>query len=155
MRRSAPARIINVASIGQRPLDFDDIMLAHGYDDLKAYRRSKLAQILFTFDLAGKLEGSGVTVNCLHPGSLMNTKMVLESRYFTAPPTTVEEGAEALEYLVTAEELEDVSGEYFNGKHRSRAHPQSYDPDARSRLWRLSEALTGLSEQRRQRQKAG
>jgi NAD(P)-dependent dehydrogenase (short-subunit alcohol dehydrogenase family) len=153
--RSAPARIINVASRGQHPLDFDDIMTQHDYDDLRAYRRSKLAQIMFTFDLAEELKGTGVTVNSLHPASLMNTKMGLGARYFSTPLTTVEQGAGALEYLVVSADLEGVTGEYFNGKERSPAHEQAYDREARRRLRELSEMMTGLNAARRKERKDG
>ncbi len=142
---SAPARIINVSSRGQQPIDFDDIMMTHDYDDLRAYRRSKLAQIMFTFDLAEQLRRGNVTVNCLHPGSLMNTNMGLHARYFNAPLTPVEQGAEAVELLVTSQELEHVTGAYFNGKELSQAHAQAYDREARRRLWGLSEELAGLA----------
>ena len=153
--RSAPARIINVASRGQHPIDFDDVMVQHDYDDLRAYRRSKLAQIMFTFDLAEELKGTSVTVNSLHPASLMNTKMGLGARYFSTTLTTVEQGAEALEHLITSADLEGVSGEYFNGKERSQAHEQAYDREARRRLRELSEMLTGLKTPRRRGQKDG
>lgn len=141
LRDSAPARIINVASIGQAAIDFDNVMLENGYDDFRAYRQSKLAQILFTFDLAEELAGSGVTVNCLHPATLMNTKMVFDSGYFPGSRTTIEEGAQALERLAVAAELEGVSGEYFDGLEKSRADDQAYDPGARQQLRFLSEVL--------------
>ncbi len=148
LRRSAPARIVNVASVGQEPIDFDDVMLEQEYDGLRAYRQSKLAQVMFTFDLAEELAGSGVTVNCLHPASLMNTKMVSETDYFESPMTTVEEGAQAVEYLALSPELEGVTGEYFEGTERAKAHPQAYDREARRRLRLLSEQWTGLQESR-------
>ena len=71
------SRIVNVASAGQSPVDFDDVMLERGYDGMRAYTRSKLAQIMFTFELAGRIRGTGVSANALHPASLMETKMVL------------------------------------------------------------------------------
>jgi NAD(P)-dependent dehydrogenase (short-subunit alcohol dehydrogenase family) len=144
IRQSAPARIINVSSIGQQPIDLSDVMMEHAYDDLRAYRQSKLAQIMFTFDLAEELKGSNVTVNCLHPATLMNTKMALQSRYFASPLSTVEEGAEAVEYLATSPELEGVSGEYFNGRRKSQANAQAYDRETRMRLRELSVRLSGL-----------
>ncbi len=143
LRRSAPARIINVSSVGQNPIDFNDIMMKREYDDLRAYRRSKLAQILFTFDLAGELKGSDVTVNALHPASLMNTKMVLQSDYFKTPLSAIEEGARAVEYLAASPELEDITGEYFSGMRTSRANAQAYDAEARMKLRELSEKLAG------------
>jgi NAD(P)-dependent dehydrogenase (short-subunit alcohol dehydrogenase family) len=91
LEKSAPARIVNVSSVGQEPIDFEDVMLERSYDGMKAYRRSKLAQIMFTFELAARLEGSGVTVNAVHPASLMPTRMVAEARVHTI--STVEEGA--------------------------------------------------------------
>ncbi|MBS3756850.1 MAG: SDR family NAD(P)-dependent oxidoreductase, partial [Desulfobacterales bacterium] len=79
LRDSAPSRIVNVASAGQQSIDFDDVMLESGYDGLRAYGQSKLAMILFTFDLAAQLKDSGITANCLHPATLMPTNMVLET----------------------------------------------------------------------------
>jgi NAD(P)-dependent dehydrogenase (short-subunit alcohol dehydrogenase family) len=76
LRDSAPARVVNVASVGQSPVDFDDVMLERGYGGMNAYRQSKLAQVMFTFELAERLRGSGVTVNALHPATLMDTRMV-------------------------------------------------------------------------------
>jgi NAD(P)-dependent dehydrogenase (short-subunit alcohol dehydrogenase family) len=145
LRRSAPARIVNVASVGQAPIDFDDVMLERRYDGLRAYRQSKLAQIMFTFELAERLRAageSGVTVNALHPATLMDTKMALETFGYTM--STVQDGVEATLRLVVAPELDEVSGRYFDRLSESRADPQAYDAEARRRLWRLSAALTGL-----------
>ena len=144
LHNSAPARIVNVASAGQQPINFDNVMLEDEYDGLKAYRQSKLALVMFTIDLAENLVGAGITVNCLHPASLMNTKMVLESDYFDGTMSTVDEGAQALEYLATSPELNGVNGEYFDGKQRAPANPQAYDSEARRRLRILSEQLTML-----------
>jgi NAD(P)-dependent dehydrogenase (short-subunit alcohol dehydrogenase family) len=110
--RSAPARIVNVASAGQQALDFGDLMLERGYSGWRAYCQSKLAQILFTFDLAAELRGTGVTVNCLHPSSLMPTKMVLEAHGYAA--STIEQGVEATARLVTDPALDAVTGRYFD-----------------------------------------
>ena len=85
------ARIINVASAAQQAIDFDDVMLERQYDGMRAYAQSKLALIMFTFDLAEELEDSGVTANALHPASLMDTRMVRE--WFGQPRASVEEGA--------------------------------------------------------------
>ncbi len=141
LQRSAPARIVNVASIGQQELDFANIMLERDYDGLRAYRQSKLAQIMFTIDLAAQLAGSGVTVNSLHPATLMDTRMVTESGLFPAPMTSTEQGAAAVEQLVAAPELDGVTGHYFDGKTEARANAQAYDADARQRLAELSAAL--------------
>ncbi len=132
-------RIINVASVGQEPINFDDVMLEHHYDGFRAYRQSKLAMIMFTFDLASELKDTGITVNAMHPASLMNTKMVLE--YFGRSMTTVEEGAEALEYLAVSPEITNVTGTYFEGKRQAKANPQAYDSEARKKLKDLSEKL--------------
>jgi NAD(P)-dependent dehydrogenase (short-subunit alcohol dehydrogenase family) len=143
LRGSAPARVVNVASAGQTPIDFDDVMLERGYDGWRAYAQSKLAQIMFTFSLAERLEGSGVTANALHPASLMDTKMVRESFGYTM--STVEEGAAATERLAISPDLEGVSGRYFDGQREARAKDQAYDTAARERLWTLSERLCGLA----------
>ena len=120
-------------------------MLERRYDAMRAYGQSKLAQIMFTFELAERLraEDDGVTVNALHPASLMNTKMVYESFGYTR--STIEEGVEATLRLAVSPELNGVSGHYFDGQGEARAHEQAYDPDARRRLRRLSEGLTGLA----------
>jgi NAD(P)-dependent dehydrogenase (short-subunit alcohol dehydrogenase family) len=142
LRRSVPARIVNVASVGQQPIDFDDVMLENRYDGLRAYRQSKLALVMFTFDLAEELRESGVTVNSLHPASLMPTRMVLETDYFGSPMSTIEEGAQAVEQLAASSDVEGLSGEYFDGKQRGQANPQAYDKEARRRLKMLSHQLT-------------
>jgi NAD(P)-dependent dehydrogenase (short-subunit alcohol dehydrogenase family) len=141
LERSAPARIVNVSSIGQAAIDFDDPMIEHGYDPMRAYSQSKLAQISFTFELAERLGDSDVTVNALHPATLMDTKMVRD--YFGRPRTSVDEGTEATLRLAIDPHLDGVTGRYFDGLRESRAHRQAYDPDARKRLWELSEELTG------------
>ena len=146
LHRSVPARIVNVASVGQQPIDFDDVMLENRYDGLRAYRQSKLAQVMFTFDLAEELRESGITVNSLHPASLMPTRMVLETDYFGSPMSTIEEGARAVEQLAASPDVEGVSGKYFDGKQRGRANPQAYDKEARRRLKMLSHQLIGVKE---------
>jgi NAD(P)-dependent dehydrogenase (short-subunit alcohol dehydrogenase family) len=135
LERSAPARIVNVSSAGQMPLDFDDVMLEHDYSGTRAYCQSKLAQILFTLDLAGELAGSGVTATCLHPATYMPTKMVQE------PISTLEQGVEATMRLIADPELEGVTGRYYNVLEDARPDPQARDPDARRRLRELSEIL--------------
>src|SRR5690606_11315770 len=133
---TAHERLVNVSSLAQKTIDFDDVMLTHGYAPMRAYSQSKLAQILFTVDLAEELAGTGVTANALHPASLMPTKMV------PTPVSTLEEGLEATYRLVTDPALDDVSGRYFDGLEEARADAQAYDPDARARLRDLSERLT-------------
>ncbi|MFP3940954.1 MAG: SDR family oxidoreductase [Thermoanaerobaculia bacterium] len=141
---SAPARIVNVASGAQDPIDFDDVMLERGYSGSRAYGQSKLAQVLFTFDLARELEGTGVTVNCLHPATLMDTKLVRESGL--PPATGVDEGAKAILHVAASPETEGRTGVYFEGRRPARAHDQAYDEDARERLRELSVELTGAPE---------
>ncbi|WP_225725343.1 MULTISPECIES: SDR family NAD(P)-dependent oxidoreductase [unclassified Nocardia] len=134
--RSAPSRIVNVASIGQEPLDFDNLMLEHDYSGVSAYRRAKLAEIMFTFDLAAELAPSGVTVNAIHPASLMNTTMVRQADY--PAHSTIEEGGAAVLHLINDEV---GTGHYFDGLNESRANPQAYDPAARRGLRRHTTAL--------------
>lgn len=137
-----PSRIVNVASIGQSPIDFNDVMLNDDYDGSRAYTRSKLAQVMFTIDLADQLTGSGVTVNCLHPATYMNTTMVRQAG--VTPWSTVEEGGEAILRLAESPEVQGISGRYFNGMREAQANEQAYDARARERLRTLSEALTGV-----------
>ena len=141
LRDSVPARIVNVASAGQSPLDFSNPMLERGYDAMKAYSQSKLAQIMFTFELAKRQRNTGVTVNALHPASLMDTKMVQDTFGYTM--STVEEGAEAVVRLAVSPEVEGVTSAYFDGTRGARADQQAYDQQARSKLWDLSGQLCG------------
>jgi NAD(P)-dependent dehydrogenase (short-subunit alcohol dehydrogenase family) len=138
--RSAPARIVNVASAGQQAIQFDDVMLTRGYSGRRAYCQSKLAQIMSSIDLAHELEGTGVTVTALHPATYMNTAMV--RRAGVTPMSSVEEGAEAILNLATSPSIEGRSGRYFNGLREARADAQAYDEDARRRLRALSLELT-------------
>jgi NAD(P)-dependent dehydrogenase (short-subunit alcohol dehydrogenase family) len=141
IKQSAAARIVNVASAGQQAIDFADVMLTRGFSGSRAYCQSKLAQIMFTIDLAAELEASGVTVNALHPATYMNTTMV--RRAGVTPISTVEEGAEAILNLAAEPALAGRSGLYFNGLREARADRQAYDADARARLRALSLELTG------------
>lgn len=136
---SAPARIINVSSESQRPIDFDDLKLEQNYNDSRGYAVSKLAQVMFTFDLAEDLKGTGVTATVLHPASMMNTPMVLSRN--ARPRATVEDGTEAVMNLVTSSSVE--SGQYFNQMNPARANAQAYDSDARRKLREISRELTG------------
>ena len=136
---SAPARIVNVASVGQSHVDFGNVMLKRGYRGMKAYTQSKLAQVMFTFELAERLRGTGVTVNALHPATLMDTKMVHQT--FGHASSTVQEGTEAVVRLAASPELEGVTGRYFDGTREARADRQAYDAGAMKRLWDLSEKL--------------
>ncbi|RVA77773.1 SDR family NAD(P)-dependent oxidoreductase, partial [Mesorhizobium sp. M7A.F.Ca.CA.001.08.2.1] len=137
----APARIVNVASAGQQAIDFSDVMLTRSYDGVRAYCQSKLAQILFTVDLAEQLKGTGVTVNALHPASYMNTTMVRQAG--VTPWSSVETGADAILNLATSPTLNGKSGLYFDGLRESRADAQAYDAKARQQLRSLSLDLIG------------
>ncbi len=143
LRRAAPARIVNVASIGQEPIDFDDVMLERDYESLRAYRQSKLALVMASFELAGRLDPDEVTVNALHPGTLLDTKMVREG--FGTPMGPIETGIEAEVYLAASPDLDGVTGEYFDRTSRARANAQAYDAPAREKLWRLSERWVGIA----------
>jgi NAD(P)-dependent dehydrogenase (short-subunit alcohol dehydrogenase family) len=138
LKASAPARVVNVSSVGQTAIDFDDPMITRGYSGVRAYCQSKLAQILFTIDLAEELAGTGVTVTALHPATYMPTKIVPH------PISTLEEGVEATMCLVADSAVAGATGKYFNGKHEGRADEQAYDPRAREQLRALSQKLTGL-----------
>src|SRR4029453_8558826 len=135
IQRSAGARIVNVSSAGQAPIDFDDVMLERGYNGVQAYCQSKLAQVMMTFDLAEELGNAGVTANCLHPATYMPTKIVTHAGI--NPASSLEEGTEATLRLVVDPELDGVTGRYFDGTTESRAHPQAYDADSRRRLREL------------------
>jgi NAD(P)-dependent dehydrogenase (short-subunit alcohol dehydrogenase family) len=139
LKASAPARIVNVASVGQAPLNFEDIMSEHGYSGVTAYRQSKLAMIAWTFDLAAELASTGVTVNALHPASLMPTKLVLEAGWSVM--STVEEGLEATMRLVADPALDGVSGKYFDGLREAKANSQAYDLEVRRELAQVTEGL--------------
>jgi NAD(P)-dependent dehydrogenase (short-subunit alcohol dehydrogenase family) len=141
IRESAPARIVSVTSTAQNPIDFDDVMLERAeYAGTRAYGQSKLAQILFTLDLAEELAGTGVTVNAVHPAVFMATSMVLNRG--GTPLTTIDEGADAVMHVITSPDA--GTGQYFNQTRAMPANAQAYDRDARARLRRLSRELTGV-----------
>jgi NAD(P)-dependent dehydrogenase (short-subunit alcohol dehydrogenase family) len=142
LKAAAPSRIVNVASAGQKAIDFDDVMLTKNYNGADAYRQSKLAQVLFTVDLADELKGTGVIANTLHPSTYMNTTMVRLSG--TTPISTVETGADAILQLAVSPALDGKSGLYFNVRREMKADPQAYDAAARAKLKALSLKLTGL-----------
>ena len=142
LEASAPARIVNVSSLGQAPIDFADVMLERSYDPGDAYRRSKLAQIMFTIDLGAELDPKHVTVNSLHPARSMNTARVINGGF--QPLSTVEEGAEATMQLAVSPALAGRTGLYFNGLGVAQANAQAYDVEARAKLRALSFALTGI-----------
>jgi NAD(P)-dependent dehydrogenase (short-subunit alcohol dehydrogenase family) len=133
------ARIIQVASTAQSPIDFDDVMLEQGNAHTRGYGQSKLAQVLFAKDLAEELEGTGILSVSLHPATLMDTGMVLDRGI--QPRSSVEEGLEAVLHLVRGEGL--PNGQYFRGLAPVDPNAQAFDREARERLRALSRELTG------------
>lgn len=154
LKASAPARIVCVASKAERwgKIDFDDLQSERSYSGMKAYSQSKLANILFTYELARRLKHTGVTANCLHPG-LVNTGwgrgfrgifkigIKLVTPFMLAP----EEGAKTSIYLASSPEVEKVTGQYFIKCKPARSADSSYDADVAKKLWEVSERLTKLS----------
>ena len=138
---STPSRIVNVSSGAQAPIDFDDVMIENGFSGRRAYAQSKLAQIMFTHDLAEDLAGTGIVVGSLHPATYMPTGMV--RRLGATPRATLAEGADATMQVVDSDDFE--SGQYFSGLRPAEANAQAYDPEARARLRELSQELTGLT----------
>jgi NAD(P)-dependent dehydrogenase (short-subunit alcohol dehydrogenase family) len=132
-------RVVNVVSAAQDPLDFDDLMLEHGYSGYRAYGQSKLAQVMLTLDLAEEYEGTEVIANCLHPGTHLDTTMVRAAGI--SPVGSADSGGVAVAALATAD---GVTGQYFNVRHKSRAHRQAYDREVRRRLDAVARRLTGL-----------
>lgn len=159
LKASAPTRIINVASCGHaipRRLEFDDLQASRGYRGMMAYHRSKLANLLFTLELARRLEGTGVTVNALHPG-MVQTHLgenngwpwrVLKfafDRAFRVRYVLPTEGARTVVHLATSPDVEGTSGGYFAETRPIEPSQAALDLDAAARLWTISEELTGLS----------
>ena len=153
LKAGAPARIINVSSQlhGRAPLDFDDLQSERSYNRVLVYARTKLANVLHSYELARMLEGTGVTANCLHPG-LVATNLLADAtglprairfavRVVRASP---EAGARTSLYLATSTEVEGVTGKYFARQRAVPSSKASYDQPAARRLWRISEELTGL-----------
>ncbi len=130
--KAAPSRIVNVSSIGQHPINFDDIMLEKNFNSAIAYSQSKLALIMFTIDLADQLKDENITVNSLHPGTYLNTNMVTKAGI--TPMGEPESGADAEVFLAASDSLNGITGKYFNVKKESKANPQAYDKEARKKL---------------------
>jgi NAD(P)-dependent dehydrogenase (short-subunit alcohol dehydrogenase family) len=154
LKASAPARIINVSSDAHRgqEMDFEDLQGEEGYQHFKAYRQSKLANVLFTYELDRRLAGTGVTVNAVHPGfvstnfarqgsSLVRFLMPVLHLFALSP----EKGAETSIYLASSPEVAGVSGKYFTKKEPVSSSPASYDQEAAKRLWDISAEMTGLA----------
>jgi retinol dehydrogenase-12 len=155
LKASAPSRIVNVASDAHRtvPLDFDDLQAEKKFNGLVVYGRSKLANILFTYELAKRLQGTNVTANTLHPGfvatgfgadsgALMRIGIKITARLMGV---SVEEGAQTTIYLASSPEVEGVTGKYFQKCKPAQSSAASYDVDARERLWQISEQLCGVT----------
>ena len=140
LEAGAPARIVNVASGAQRPIDFDDVMLKRDYQSGNAYAQSKLAQVMFTISLAEQLDPARVTVTALHPATMMNTPMVTGAGM--QPRSSVEDGADAVMQLAVGRSLAGRTGLYFNQMNEAKPNAQANDAAARKRLWDLSVALT-------------
>ena len=151
LRAGAPSRVVVVTSIFERMgrIHFQDLQLERGYNAIRAYTQSKLANILFTYALAERLKGAGVTVNCVHPGLVATDLMRDLPRWVRAiyEPflSTPERAAAAIVRLASAPELSTVTGRYFAGTRDTRSSGRSYDVETRERLWRVSETLTGQS----------
>lgn len=144
LKASTPSRIIHVASAGQDPIDLDDLMPVETYDGPAAYRQSKLAQIMYAFELDRRLENSGVTVAALHPAAFMNTNMV-KLRGLPVQ-TSVQEGVDTVMNAVS-DYYWSRGGIYFEKKWPSRAHIQAYDAATRRGLMQAAMKLVGLPEQ--------
>jgi NAD(P)-dependent dehydrogenase (short-subunit alcohol dehydrogenase family) len=154
LRADAPSRIVNVSSAAHTGavLDFDDLQSERKYAGFRAYGRSKLANILFTHELARRLEGTGVTANCLHPGVVAtgfnrNNGLLMQLGMTIARPFLIsaEKGAQTIVYLASSPEVEGVTGEYFVNCTATSSSPASYDDEAARKLWDVSASLTGLS----------
>lgn len=153
LHAGAPSRVITVSSTTHHGavIDFDDLQSARDYDSAEVYAVTKLMNVLFTYELARRLQGSGVTANCLHPGAVA-TKLLADymrvplvggalARTFGASP---EAGADTVIYLAASPEVERVTGKYFTNRRETRSSPASYDETTARRLWEVSEELTGL-----------
>ena len=140
LEKGTSPRIVNVSSLAASPLDFTDVMLERGYSSNRAYGQSKLAQVMFTIDLAQELKGKGIVVQALHPATYMDTNMVRSAG--GTPRSTVEEGAAA---VMSAIATAAPSGSFFIGQKVGTPNAQAADADARRQLRELSRKLTGLA----------
>jgi retinol dehydrogenase-14 len=153
LKRSAPSRVITVSSGAERmgKINFDDLQSKRRYSGFPVYGMTKLANIVFTFELAERLEGTGVTANCMHPGGV-NTNFgtnnrsfsILLFRAFKPFMRSSKQGADTLVYLAASSEVEGMTGEYLADRKAQTASPAAYDESVRKSLWEVSEELTGL-----------
>jgi len=142
LKRSSPSRIINVSSrIHSDSIGFDNLQGEITYNGYEAYCLSKLCNILFTYELADRLRGSIVTVNCLTPGAV-NTKLLRAAS--SVQGQSIAEGTQNLAYVATAPKLKNTTGKYFADKVETKTEPASYDAHARKRLWEVSEKMVGI-----------
>lgn len=150
---SAPSRVITVSSMAHfaGKVHFDDLMLERGYGPWKAYCQTKLANVMFTYELARRLEGTGVTSNCVNPGGVRTrfgneaSGLVRFGLVAIRPlELSPEKGARTSIYLASSPEVKDVTGRYFVREKARRSSPASYDMDAARRLWEISARLTGI-----------
>jgi NAD(P)-dependent dehydrogenase (short-subunit alcohol dehydrogenase family) len=154
LKASAPARVVNVASNSHygKHLDFDNLELKRGYNPLRAYGRSKLCNLYFTYELAWQLEDTDVTVNAMHPG-FVATNMGANNGWLVRSflplihrnSLTPEQGARTAVYLASSSDVEGVTGKYFVREREVKSDPVSYDESAAKRLWEVSERMTGLA----------
>jgi NAD(P)-dependent dehydrogenase (short-subunit alcohol dehydrogenase family) len=156
LKASAPARVVNVAGDYHRKatINFDDLMSEKDYNGMRANNQAKLALILFTYELARRLEGTGVTANCLHPGAVATGGVLkdpdiswfarlmytLMKPFFLSP----EKGAQTSIYLASSPEVEGITGKYFVKRRAVASSPESYDLGIATRLWEISARLTGV-----------
>jgi NAD(P)-dependent dehydrogenase (short-subunit alcohol dehydrogenase family) len=153
LKENTPSRIVNVSSGAHTSgeINFDDLDMQEDYFILKAYRRSKLANVMFTYDLARRLEGTGVTANCLHPG-LVKTGIFRKIRFvgplvdlfISRRAISVEKGAETIVYLASSPEVGDISGKYFYKSRQHESSTLSQDEELQEKLWEVSAQRTGL-----------
>lgn len=157
LKSSAPARVVNVSSGAHQAvsgMNFDDLQSKKRYVGFSAYGRSKLANVLFTYELARRLAGTGVTVNALHPGAVstgfgINNRGIISQlmfRVFQVMTMSPQEGAQTSIYLASSPEVANVTGSYFDRSRAVRSSPASYDESAQRRLWEMSEAIAGIRE---------
>jgi retinol dehydrogenase 14 len=153
LEQSAPSRVITVSSEAQRwgKMDFEDMQSRRKYRGFPVYGMTKLANIMFSYEFAERLNGAGVTATCLHPGSVgtnfgQNNRgpMALFFRTFKPFMRSAEQGADTLVWLASSPEVDGVSGKYFSDRKEIEAQKGAYDRAARRRLWEISEELTGL-----------
>jgi len=154
LKDSAPSRIINVSSMAHKigKINFSDLQLKHKFTPFRAYSQSKLANILFTVELSQRLHGTGVTVNCLHPGVVRTrfavdrktNKLSFFAKLYQPFTITQEKGAETSIFLASSPEVQNITGQYFDKKKIARTSKAAQNEDDAKKLWNVSMQLTGL-----------